>query len=120
MKDLILDSGYGEWIKCPFSSNSHDQCIYIHWDCWEEKTDEEWFKHDFRNHVGISLNFMDFIYYALLHEELHLVLFILGEEDYRVKGKENIFHNELMTRVLIGTVKGSISMYKQRTLNRWV
>ena len=120
MKDFILDSGYGDWIKVPFSSNAIDQCIYIHWDCWEEKTNEEWYDWTFRNKYDMTLSFMEFIYYALLHEELHLILFKLGEEDYRIKGKENIFHCELMTRILQGSITGRLSVYKNRKLDKWL
>ena len=120
MKDFILDSGYGEWIRTPFSSNVIDQCIYLHWDCWKERPNEEWYRHIFRNKFDVGLGFIDFIYYALLHEELHLIFYKLGEEDFNVEEKTNIFHSELMSRILISVITGKTTAYIQKGLDSWL
>lgn len=119
MKDFKIEEGYGI-LGSPFSCNVTDKCIYLHWDCWTERSNEEWYKHQFQDYKTKQvLNFIDYIYYALLHEELHLVLFKLGEEDYRFDEKENIIHCDLITNVLISIIKDEWRFMKQHYLDRW-
>lgn len=120
MKGIILDSGFGEWIQCPFSSNIHDEHIYIHWDCYGDKSHEEWYNYIFSNRWGWKLDFLEFIYYAFLHEELHILFWKMREERDLLNGAVSILHSKLMSAVLMGSVTGKTYYYNQKQIGEFM
>lgn len=76
MDDIIINDWF-DWIRVLASSNRFDRCIYFHF----PKVVPSKFKSQYGK---CEVDIIGLVLYALVHEEIHLVLHNLGEDIYSI------------------------------------
>lgn len=88
MEDIILAEGYGLATGCVMSSNWKDGCIYLHFETPDPLEGK------YTNKVtGQEIDFWQILFYGLDHEEIHLVLHDIGEDN-------RCLDNDFISRVM--------------------
>jgi len=99
MQDVVI----ADWtIGAPFSVNHEDLCFYTH---TMGKKETDTFTHKISKQ---KISFMEVLIYALVHEELHLVLRKIGEDD-------DCIHNYWVTRWIYWVLDMNIDLSRLET-----
>ncbi len=102
MNDIILAEGFGQATGAMMSSNWKTDSIYLHFETTNPLESLYTSKVS-----GKQINFWDLLYYGLDHEEIHLVLHKIGEDN-------TCIDNEFFSRVMCAFWNDDPYLYQRK------